>query len=265
MSYPINYPTPRSANFQAFYGGDILYGRDWVKPQGASMVRFLLIGAGAGGRNGNNSFGGAGGGSGAVTQWVGPAMFVPNVLRVLVGAGGLPEGAGGATVIQYQQKGTNGYSLLTANAGNLSTAGTAMTRNAFGASGIFSSIAGQAGANRGSDIAASTTTFLSGGAGGANSLGADGGRVAARYGYPRLEGVTGGTGFDGDNGFFIFEPIMFGYGGNGGSSNNSAGGVGGTGGKGGIGCGGGGGGLCVIGVDAPGGVGGDGAVFIWSW
>ncbi len=47
MSYPINYPTPQSANFQAFYGGGTT--RDWVKPQGVSMVRFMLIGAGGGG------------------------------------------------------------------------------------------------------------------------------------------------------------------------------------------------------------------------
>ena len=53
------------------------------------MVRMLLIGAGGGGGNGNNR---AGGSSGAVTQWIGPAMFIPDVLRIFVGLGG----AGGA-------------------------------------------------------------------------------------------------------------------------------------------------------------------------
>ena len=91
MSYPINYPTPQNANFQAFYGGGTT--RDWVKPQGASMVRMLLIGAGGAGRGGANAPNQAGGGgSGAVTEWIGPAIFIPDVLRVSVGAGGMAYG-----------------------------------------------------------------------------------------------------------------------------------------------------------------------------
>ena len=70
MSYPINYPTPQTANFQAFYGNatDGLPHATWVKPQGVSMVRFLLIGPGGDGAPGDTVNGGGGGGSGAITQ-----------------------------------------------------------------------------------------------------------------------------------------------------------------------------------------------------
>ena len=63
-----NFANPQTANYQEFYGGGTT--RDWMKPRGASMVRMLLIGAGAGGRVGNTSVGGTGGGSGAVTEWI---------------------------------------------------------------------------------------------------------------------------------------------------------------------------------------------------
>jgi hypothetical protein len=236
---------------------------DWVKPQGASMVRMLLIGPGAGGADGSTATAGVGGGSGAITQWIGPAMFVPDVLRIRVGLGGTSQAQSGTTVVAYQQKNTNGYSLLTANGGSPTppTAGTAMTANAFASSGIFKSTAGQAGAAINTDITASTTTFLSGGAGGGSV--SYGGRVNSKYGYPRVEGVAGGaSGLDGDSGWFLTQPIMFGTGGNGGGYNT--GGIGGTGGNGGIGCGGGGGGRGST-FGGTGGNGGGGAVFIWSW
>ena len=258
MTYPINYPTPQNANFQPFYGGGSSF--DWVKPVGVTIVRMLLIGGGAGGRNGTTSAGGTGGGSGAITSWIGPAMFIPDILRVSLGAGGAAASAGGATSIIYQcQTSGTGYTLLTANGAASQTAGTASSNNFFGASGIFRSVAGQAGSSQNKNVSASTSTFLSGGAGGSNV--GSGYRVLSKYGYPRLEGVTGGAGFDGDSGWFQMQPIMFGYGGNSGGYNS--GGTGGTGGNGGIGCGGGGGGRGTTG--GTGGRGGDGAVFIWSW
>jgi hypothetical protein len=71
MSYPINYPTPQGANVQIFTANtdDAADGfsGDWVKPQGASMVWFTLIGAGGGGGNaitdasGGNAYAGGGG------------------------------------------------------------------------------------------------------------------------------------------------------------------------------------------------------------
>lgn len=263
MSYPINYPTPQGANFQAFYGGGSsnVAPRCWVKPQGVSMVRMLLIGGGAGGRAGSTGGGGGGGGSGAVTQWIGPAMFIPDILQIAVGAGGASASAGGNTNIFATGKGS-GYTLLTASGAPTGTGGTASNNNYFGASGIFKSIAGQTGAGQGSSITASTTTFLSGGSGGASTDANAGGNVATKYGYPALSGGAGTTGGVGQDGYFMFQPILIGQGGAGGGGNTTS--AGGTGGNGGIGCGGGGGGRCSSGT-SNGGRGGDGAVFIWSW
>jgi hypothetical protein len=268
-----NTPVPQNANYQEFYGGGTV--RDWVKPRGSSMVRMVLIGAGGGGVGGSltNTLG-AGGASGAITTWIGPAIFVPDVLRVVIGAGGnggLEDGNGqngGATSITYQAKETAGYTLLTANGGGGGTgitggaAAAASSNNYFGAAGIFSSIAGQAGAPRNGAITASTTTFLSGGAGGAATSGVPGSNVNTNYGYPTITGGAGTTGGNGGDGFFITQPLMLGAGGAGGGGHSS--GTSGSGGNGGIGCGGGGGGRGTT-SGGKGGNGGPGAVFIWSW
>jgi len=256
-----NFASPQTANYQEFYGGGTT--RDWIKPRGASMVRMLLIGAGGGGQASTTGNYIGGGGSGAITQWIGPAIFIPDVLRVSIGAGG-NAAVGGATSIIYQAKDGTGYTLLTANGGGLGTgsvggaAATASSNNYFGAAGIFSSTAGQSGAATGTAITASTTTFLSGGAGG-NNTSLAGGNVANKYGYPTVSGGAGTIGGKGGDGFFLMRPIMFGSGGAGGG-----GGGNGVGGNGGIGCGGGGAGRSATGTTASGN-GGDGAVFIWSW
>jgi len=274
----MNYPTPQSANFQAFYGGGTgtttNTPKDWVKPQGASMVRMLLIGAGGGGGGANSA---GGGGSGAVTQWIGPAMFIPDVLRINVGSGGAGAlgggngGLGGSTTVDYQAKDGTGYTLLTASGGsggNGSTGGaggSAMTNNYFGASGIFKSVAGQNGANSGSNVTASSTTFLSGGAAGSPTGNDAGLSVLSKYGYPELSG--GATSNNGQSGYFLLQPIMVGYGGSGGGGQPAASTDGFRGGNGGIGCGGGGAGRSITSsaYNGNGGRGGDGAVFIWSW
>ena len=254
------FPTPQGANYQEFYGGGST--RDWLKPRGASMVRMLLIGAGAGGRAGTTGTGGGGGGSGAVTEWVGPAIFIPDQLRISIGAGGASASIGGNTIVLWQgPTASAGYTLLTANGGStFGAAGPASTNNYFGASGIFSSTAGQTGNS--TDITASTTTFLSGGAGGSSSAPTAGANVACNYGYPTISGGAGVTGSVGGDGFFLTQPIMIGAGGAGGGGSATTGG---TGGKGGIGCGGGGGGIGSGVAGGAGGRGGDGAVFIWSW
>jgi hypothetical protein len=262
-----NFPTPQTANFQEFYGGDqsnTKQTRTWVKPRGASMVRFMLIGAGANGGNGNSTTGGGGGSSGVVTSWIGPAMFVPDNLIVTVG-----RVLGSDTLIKYLS--SNGENILltagTGNGGLPPTGGpapSAMAANQFTACGIFTSIAGQAGAGgsstgAGNPISASGTTFLSGGAGGAGGTGGTGGSVTPNYGYTALPATTAGGTVAGANGYFITQPILVGCGGAGGSTSTT---VGTAGGRGGIGCGGGG-----AGEDATtgGGRGGDGAVFIWAW
>jgi hypothetical protein len=258
-----NFANPQTANYQEFYGGGTTatsLSRSWSKPRGASMVRMLLIGAGGGGRSGGSGggAGGGGGGSGAVTEWIGPAIFIPDQLRIVPGRGGSPDNTGIDTTIIFQQKDGTGYTLLTASAGSAS-GGSASSNNFFGASGIFKSTAGQNGAPSGA-ITASNTIFLSGGAAGAANISSAGANVACNYGYPT---ITGGatSGGNGNNGYFLTQPIMIGVGGSGGGGSSGSGG---SGGKGGIGSGGGGGGPGNVSGGA-GGRGGDGAVFIWSW
>lgn len=265
-----NFASPQTANFQAFYGGSAnglttnAY-RDWIKPRGASMVRMLLIGAGTGGASGSTSSGGAGGGSGAITTWIGPAIFIPDQLQIVIGKGGNSDHSGTNTYIVWQgPTASGGYTLLTANAGtgSVTAGGAASSNNFFGASGIFSSIAGQNGGAQGSAVTASPTIFLSGAAGGAQSTTNAGANVATNYGYPTVTGGVGTTGGNGQDGYFMTQPLFLGVGGAGGGGSTTA--AGGNGGNGGIGCGGGGGGRCTSGTSL-GGKGGDGAVFIWSW
>lgn len=264
------FPTPQQSNYQEFYGGGTT--RDWVKPRGASMVRFMLIGGGGGGEKANTGSGSGGGGSGAVTSWIGPAIFVPDVLRIVIGSSGTFGVDGGASTVIYQAKDGTGYTLLTANGGLCGQVGgilggagaVASTNNYFGAAGIFSSIAGQNGTDgsntsAGIDQTASTTTFLSGGAGGAGSAGGTGGGVTPNYGYLALPPTTAGGLVAGADGYFITQPILVGTGGAGGTTSTA---LGSSGGKGGIGCGGGGSGEDQ---QTTSGRGGDGAVFVWSW
>ena len=264
------FSSPQQSNCQEFYGGGST--RDWVKPRGASMVRFMLIGAGGGGGVASASGGGGGGGSGAVTSWIGPAIFVPDILRITIGAGGTSGVDGTESTVIYQAKDGTGYTLLTANGGTSSAGGTitagagatASTNNYFGAAGIFISIAGQVGTNGseaggGNARTASATTFLSGGAGGSGAAALTGGSVTPNYGYVALPSTTAGGAVSGANGYFITQPILVGTGGAGGTTNETTGT---TGGIGGIGCGGGGSGEDQT---LASGRGGDGAVFVWSW
>lgn len=273
-----NTPTPRGANYQEFYGGGTSI--DWIKPRGASMVRMLLIGAGGGGSSGaiSTANGCNGGGSGSSTEWIGPAIFIPDVLRILIGVGGSGGAAsastanagldGSASTVVYQAKDGTGYTLLNANGGGGAptnaggAAGIVFANNYFGASGIFTSIAGQIGSAKDTAITASTTTFLSGGAGGGSIVSAAGTNVATNYGYPTITGGAGTTGGIGRDGFFITQPLLMSAGGAGGGGNSTA--AGGKGGNGGIGSGGGGGSRGTT-LSGAGGRGGDGAVFIWAW
>lgn len=263
-----NLPIPQSADYQEFYGGGTT--RNWVKPRGASMARILIIGAGGGGASTRSGAGG--GASGAITTWIGPAIFIPDVLRISIGAGGPANTNGTATSVIYMASSGTGYTLLTANGGNGTstttggTAAAASSNNPFGAAGIFNSIAGQAGSSAGAGVSSSTTTFLSGGASGSSTSSGNGNGIGGGYGHPTLAGGLGPNGGNGNDGYFITQPIMYGRGGTGGGGRGTADLYSGNGGNGGIGCGGGGSGdPATIGRNGSGGRGGDGAAFIWAW
>ena len=120
----------------------------------------------------------------------GPAIFIPDVLRITVGVGGTSGVNGGATTVIYQAKDSTGYTLLTANGGGSgganTTAGvgaTATANNYFGAAGIYTSTAGQNGSAAEANLNKSDSTFLSGGSGGMSTTNI-GTTVVPNYGYP---------------------------------------------------------------------------------
>lgn len=169
MSYPINYPTPQNANVQTFTDPSVA--ASWVKPQGATMVWFTLIGGGGNG-NGYNS-----GASGSVTNFMVPAFFIPDILKIKVGG---YIGVYNNTTVSYQQKDGIGYTLLTAETGTA----TPSTQNSFTAAGIYQSVAGAY------NSIGNLTMFLTAGDVTANC-----------YGY-----TTSG------NGYFQMQPIINGIG-----------------------------------------------------
>jgi hypothetical protein len=254
MSYPLNYPTPQSANVQIFSQGNST--SDWTKPQGASFVWFTLIGAGGGGRRDTTGGGGGGGGSGAVTNFMGPAFLMPDQLTVVVGGGGGANTAGGNSAVIYQQTTNTGYVLLRANGGNVA-GGTVSANTAFGSIGLYQCVGGQDGNTPAQGaVTASDTTFLSGGAGAPNT-------TTPNYGYPTIQSGPNGTTTNGGGGQFFMQPIIVSSGGGGGS--NSGSGIGGNGGQGGVGSGGGGAGASSVPNQSTPGRGGDGLVVIITW
>lgn len=197
---------------------------------------------------------GGGGGSAAVTNFMGPAFLIPDVLQVAVGRSGLPNNDGTPSTVNYVSKAT--YELIRANAGlggNPATTGNgapglgaaASASNYFTCMGFFQSIAGQAGDNASDTI--STTTFLSGGMSGNTRTG--------NYGYS----VTN------QSGYFQMQPIIVGVGGTrpnfsevGSTSPSKTSGAH-------VGCGGGGGTGSTTGTRTFGARGGDGLVVIITW
>jgi hypothetical protein len=273
----------------------------WTKPLGISMVQILLVGAGGGGGGGftgiaaSSRAGGGGGGGGAISRLSIPAIFLPDTLKITIGAGGTAStgsgvagGAGSLSTVEVARgTGVASSYLLIANGGGGGGAGTAAARGTAGTAGtvanatnaIFSNIGvfafnqGQAGVTGGIQTGGLGTnvTFagtpgipFSSGAGGAGV-----GTSTTNYdgGYVNTGGLivaqqTGGLagGGDGYNGVFSQYPF-YSIGGSGGGSNNS--GAGGKGGNGSVGCGGGGGGAGTTG--GGGGTGGNGLCIITCW
>jgi hypothetical protein len=275
-------PTTQTSNYQEFFATG-----DWIKPRGASMVRILLVGAGGGGGSGGGSANGCGGGGGgSLTNWLGPALFVPDQLRAVVGVGGASNSNGGASSVVYQRFGVDpvsgtGYTLLSANGGTGGTTavtagagGVAFTGSPFAATGLWNSLVGTNGGvgggpsdNGGLVTGLSTTAPFLGGGGGAGAAAGTGGQVGFDAAlvlaglYPTLPSTTAGGTIPGRNGRSIFRPNLLGFGGTGGTTNGSNTGT--AGGRGGIGSGGGGAGR--FGALGIGGRGGGGMVAIWTW
>jgi hypothetical protein len=272
--------------------------QSWIKPAGCSWIYVFAIGAGgSAGRftNGASTAAVGGGGSGSVTRILVPASLLPDILYVRAGAGGVgvttAGTVGSAGQISYLAIAPNTTAqnlICTFPPGNGSTGGgTGGTgaSAATSASGIwinvslFTSIAGQAGANAAqvANAAGSSITFgtsglpVTGGSGGGNGTG-NGGDITGSGLMPTISGGVGTTGGSGNSGFrqgqnyapgFKLFPLLF-SGGTGGGGHTT--GTAGNGGNGGYGCGGGGGGSTSgAGTSGNGGSGGDALILIGAF
>jgi len=275
----------------------------WVKPRGVSMLYLIAIGGGSGGGGGysgastSSRGGGAGGASGGMTRLLIPAMMVPSMLFIQVGAGGVggaggAPGAAGASGVTSQiliypsidqaqnilMKSDNAVATggaFGSTSGNAvaGVAGTIPISSAQTANhcGIYQFVAGSAGSTGGAPNGAGTAVTLTGngstnggsGGGGVTSTDRAGGDVTNNTGMKWVEwapkaAAAGSVG--GSGGTTLWEPF-YSYGGMGGGASDA--GVGGDGGNGGHGSGGGGGGGGTTG--GKGGDGGSGLVMIFAW
>lgn len=152
--------------------------QQWVKPKGITMCFMVCIaggGGGGGGFSGASTTARGGGGSGAcscISTMLVPALFLPDVLKVNVGAGGLgggPTVAGGNGTNSYIATGagvTAGITipnLILVSGVNAPGGGGAGTIAAAGAAGAIPTIAAKA--NIGWMGAWATTNFTVGFAG----------------------------------------------------------------------------------------------------
>lgn len=99
------FPAEKNSDVQIFYatGGVNTQGfQSWIKPQGVSMVFMFTIAGGGGGGGGrsnvtsSNRGGGAGGACSGLARFLCPALFLPDLLYIQVGSGGLGGAAGAA-------------------------------------------------------------------------------------------------------------------------------------------------------------------------
>lgn len=283
----------------------------WQKPNGCSFVYMLIIASGGGGgrpTSGATTTAGGGGGSGGHTRVMIPAMFLPETLYVWPGSGGLgattvtTAGAQGqpcviscepqlsasnvaatsttANYVLYQVGGSGGAASTTAGAAGVIGL---ITNQQIASSGLWFSVAGQAGsagasATNGSGGAVpsghNVGVITTGGSGGGNGTGS-GGALTTNTGPLRQTIAGSATGVVGKPGIGLNsrieqlisrgDPIYFSGGSGGGGISTAA--VAPAGGDAGYGGGGGGGGSGTLAgsTSGNGGNGGDGLIIIMSW
>jgi hypothetical protein len=286
----------------------------WTKPSGAKFVYFYVIGgggSGGGGRTGgiNSGGGGGGGGSSALSTGLYPAFVLPDILYIRIGAGGASVGAGtagNAGDLSYvsTQPNTNSANIVMRSGDAAAGGGGAGTNSAGGGGaggiagtnwsytnnpltniGMITSIAGQTGANGGTNVPAAGGTVtptlpVTGGAGGggvsAGGTSSAGGNITGSGFLPTISGgaVTTAATLPGMAGYsetlptsesFITGPLVFTGGSGGAAASNALGVVGGVGGPGLYGSGGGGGGASYASTGGASGRGGDGLVLVVTW
>ena len=160
---------------------------DWIKPAGASVITFEIIGGGGAGSGGwaadapgNDVAGGGGGGGGAMKRYSLPAASVPNFLTVVVGE--LAEGTVGSGTAAGDGEHGNNSSI---------SDGT-FTLTSYG--------------GRGSDMGPGSASGVGGGGGGTGSIGdvgsptgASNAGTAGAGGAPFVQGLINGSAFGSPN------------------------------------------------------------------
>ena len=190
--------------FTGTTSADLAQWQTWRKPRGAKFHYFFGVGGGSSGGCGINSAGtsggGAGGGSGAQTQVIIPTLFVPEVLYIACGNGGIGPVTTGAvgvagsnTKIYIEPDTTSNANMCLLHAWGGLVTGTAATSTVGGvagsvalastivqmplaARGQFSFLAGQVGTAGGTNGTAGvaivlpvTGLMVTGGSGGGGS------------------------------------------------------------------------------------------------
>jgi hypothetical protein len=286
----LSYFQNNNSNVQGFFNGGTW--QTWIKPRGAKLVNFFVVGSGAGGGGGFQlstapKAGGGSGGSGATARLTINANLLPDILYILPGIGGAgglggnPATAGSAgqnsfvTLIPDTSSISNvvlrsGTTPATAGTGGSGSSGLpgaagtigAIGNNIFANLGTFSFQAGVGGQNgwySSNPAGVTPTNFLVQAGGGGGTVGSV---INASGVFPAMPATAQLQ--NGINGPIYYKPTLMLYGGRGGVGAPTVGTNGGNGGNGAPGCGGGGGGTgWNVGVNAGnGGRGGDGFVII---
>ena len=172
--------------FLGTVGNPFLQMYTWVKPRNARMCFLVCVSGGASGGtgivSGSTSGGGGGGGCGTITSLIIPAMFLPNILYLGCGSGGLgPTTAGSVgtlgtqSVIQSEPFTSSIGQLLVINSAPTGTAGAGAATtgggggvgggylggtSCFNGRGIKNELSGLTGGAGGSNLTAGTATTL---------------------------------------------------------------------------------------------------------
>lgn len=167
------------ADVKTFYGNYAVTSNfAWDKPVGTTFVYIMLIGAGGAG-DGSST----GGGTGAITTWIGSARHIPNAVTVQIST----TNTSLLTNIGGVQK-----TIFSAAAANVTLAGVASAVDGYYASGFYNFTVGLNGTT--GNPSSSTTTFLQNGA-------AVTAASTGNYGYTRSASQAG---------YFFLSPIPVG-------------------------------------------------------
>jgi hypothetical protein len=302
FNHVLNTPGYDIQTFMGTSGTTLIQWQTWRKPRGVKWIYMIGVGGGASGQTGINtgttSGGGAGGSSGAQTMLMIPAMFIPDVLYIQAGLGGVGSTTSGGqnnagtityvsvepnttlttqTTLLFANGGPAGGTVPTSTAGGVTAATAAVATIAnmpLAGRGHYQFLAGLGGGTGGTSTTSGggpgfpqTGLMVQGGCGGggtsAGTAQGGGGSMGAAIGQTFPVTSASGSSPDGVNFQAAFYQMNYGGTGGVGASNSVDAGKGGAGSPGAG--GGGGGGANTTRTAVKGGDGGPGFVIIISF